>query len=106
MENLRTADPELARLVSDEETRIETTLNLIAAENHTPRAVMEIMGSVLNTKTIEGYPGRRFHAGCAHVDDVERLAIQRARALCSVPNTPTSSPIAGHPPTWPSISAC
>ena len=81
MENLRTADPELARLVSDEETRIETTLNLIAAENHTPRAVMEIMGSVLNTKTIEGYPGRRFHAGCAHVDDIERLAIQRARAL-------------------------
>jgi len=81
MEYLEKADPGLARLVSAEEQRIETTLNLIAAENHTPPAVMELMGSILNTKTIEGYPGRRFHAGCAHVDEIERLAVGRAREL-------------------------
>jgi len=81
MEYLKKADPGLARLVSEEEQRIETTLNLIAAENHAPPAVMELMGSILNTKTIEGYPGRRFHAGCAHVDDIERLAVRRAREL-------------------------
>jgi len=81
MEYLKKADPGLARLVSEEEQRIETTLNLIAAENHAPPAVLELMGSILNTKTIEGYPGRRFHAGCAHVDDIERLAVRRAREL-------------------------
>jgi glycine hydroxymethyltransferase len=42
---------------------------------------MEVLGSVLNTKTIEGYPGKRFHAGCKHVDDIENVAVQGAREL-------------------------
>ncbi len=74
-------DPEIAELVTKEELRIENTINLIAAENHSPFSIMEIMGSVFNTKTIEGYPGNRFHAGCEHVDAVERFAIQRAKNL-------------------------
>lgn len=81
MNHLLKDDPEIAALVSQEEARIEDTLNLIAAENHAPPSVMELMGSVLNTKTIEGYPGKRFHAGCEFVDEIEDLAISRAEKL-------------------------
>lgn len=81
MTHLKNDDPEIAQLVSAEEARLKTTLNLIAAENHSPRSVLEVMGSVFNTKTIEGYPGNRFHAGCINVDQVENLAIERAKAL-------------------------
>lgn len=81
MQFLLRDDPEIAELVHQEEARIENTLNLIAAENHSPRSIMEIMGSIFNTKTIEGYPGNRYHAGCEHVDTVERLAIERAKKV-------------------------
>lgn len=74
-------DPELGELVAGEEKRIENTINLIAAENHMPLSVLETAGSVFNAKTIEGYPGARFHSGCVHADKVERLAIDRAKAL-------------------------
>ncbi len=74
-------DPELAQMVSNEENRLKNTLNLIAAENHSPPSILEIMGSVFNTKTIEGYPGNRFHAGCIHVDQVENMAIARGKSL-------------------------
>jgi glycine hydroxymethyltransferase len=81
MSHLLTDDPELKLLVNKEENRLENTLNLIAAENHSPQSILEVMGSVFNTKTIEGYPGKRFHAGCVHVDDVESLAIERGKEL-------------------------
>ena len=81
MLNLSNDDPDLAKLVSNEENRLETTLNLIAAENHSPQSIIEVMGSVFNTKTIEGYPGKRFHSGCIHVDKVENMAITRGKAL-------------------------
>ncbi len=81
MEYLRKDDPEIAALADREEERIENTLNLIAAENHPPRSILEVMGSIFNIKTIEGYPGRRFHAGCANADAVECLAIERGKAL-------------------------
>ncbi len=74
-------DPQLHRLVRKEADRLDHTLNLIAAENHSPLSVLEVMGSVLNTKTIEGYPGNRFHAGCTQVDEIERLALDRGKAL-------------------------
>ncbi len=74
-------DPDLARLVENEENRLENTLNLIAAENHSPQSILEVMGSVFNTKTIEGYPGKRFHSGCVYVDEVENLAIKRGKSL-------------------------
>ena len=78
---LRRDDPELAALVAAERTRLETTINLIAAESHCPPSILQALGSVFNTKTIEGYPGNRFHAGCVNVDAVERLAIERALAV-------------------------
>ncbi len=81
MLHLSNDDPDLARLVSNEENRLETTINLIAAENHSPQSILEVMGSVFNTKTIEGYPGKRFHSGCIHVDEVENLAITRGKSL-------------------------
>ena len=81
MFHLTNDDPELARIVGNEEKRLENTVNLIAAENHSPQSILEITGSVFNTKTIEGYPGKRFHAGCVHVDEVENLAIDRGKAL-------------------------
>ncbi len=81
MENLRRDDPELADLIAAEEHRLAHTINLIAAENHLPVSILEVMGSLLNTKTIEGYPGKRFHAGCGQVDEIERLAIERGKQL-------------------------
>ena len=75
MQHLSKDDPELAELISNEESRIENTLDLIAAENHAPRSIMEALGSIFNTKTVEGYPGKRFHAGCVHADQVENLAV-------------------------------
>ncbi|MCB2147918.1 MAG: serine hydroxymethyltransferase [Deltaproteobacteria bacterium] len=81
MHHLKKDDPRLAALVEQEATRIETTLDLIAAESHSPRSIMEVLGSILNTKTIEGYPGRRFHAGCVNVDEIENIAIRRAKRL-------------------------
>lgn len=81
MHYLKRDDPMIAALVAKEEARIEETLDLIAAENHCPRSILEALGSILNTKTIEGYPGRRFHAGCENVDEIETIAIRRAKAL-------------------------
>jgi len=81
MKDLHRIDAPIAALIDREANRIEKTLNLIAAENHSPPAVMEALGSIFNTKTIEGYPGHRFHAGCRYADEVEQLAIDRAREL-------------------------
>ena len=81
MHYLEKDDPEIAELILQESRRIETTLNLIAAESHAPPSVQEALGSVFNEKTIEGYPGRRFHAGCIHADAVETLAVSRAASL-------------------------
>jgi glycine hydroxymethyltransferase len=81
MSSLSIDDPKLAKLVNKEEERLENTINLIAAESHSPQSILEVMGSVFNTKTIEGYPGKRFHAGCVHVDEVENLAINRGKEL-------------------------
>jgi len=78
---LNQADPEIASLVTEEERRLENTIDLIAAESHASLAIMEVLGSVLNTKTIEGYPGKRFHAGCIQVDQIEDTAISRAKEL-------------------------
>ena len=74
-------DPQVAQIIRQEEARIENTLDLIAAENHAPRSILEAQGSIFSTKAAEGYPGRRFHAGCMFADELESLAIQRARQL-------------------------
>ncbi len=80
---LRSSDPEVAAVVSAEETRQEAVLNLIASENYASPAVREAQGSVLTNKYAEGYPGKRYYGGCAEVDKAEDLAIARAKALFS-----------------------
>jgi glycine hydroxymethyltransferase len=74
-------DPEVAEIIRLEESRIEDTLDLIAAENHAPKAIFEAQGSIFSTKAAEGYPGRRFHAGCRNADELEVLANERGRRL-------------------------
>ncbi|MFC5994788.1 serine hydroxymethyltransferase [Pseudonocardia hispaniensis] len=78
---LAQTDPEVHAAVAAELTRQRTTLEMIASENFAPLAVMAAQGSVLTNKYAEGYPGRRYYGGCEHVDVVERLAIERLRAL-------------------------
>ncbi|MDX6680596.1 MAG: glycine hydroxymethyltransferase, partial [Solirubrobacteraceae bacterium] len=76
-------DPEIAELLVAETRRQETTLEMIASENFVPQAVMDCQGSTLTNKYAEGLPGRRYYGGCEHVDVVETLAIERAKALFS-----------------------
>lgn len=78
---LTDVDPEIAAVLAAEAERQHETLGMIASENLAPRAVFECQGSVLTNKYAEGYPGRRYYAGCEHVDIAERLAIDRAKNL-------------------------
>ncbi len=78
---LRAVDPEIARLVDLELVRQRDGLEMIASENFASRAVIDAMGTPLTNKYAEGYPGKRYYGGCEVVDEVERLAIARARAL-------------------------
>ena len=79
--NLQQTDPQIAKLVALEAQRQESTLELIASENHVSRAVMEAAGSCLTNKYAEGYPGARYYQACGHYDSVESLAIERAKQL-------------------------
>jgi glycine hydroxymethyltransferase len=74
-------DPEIDRLIQAELRRQQTHIELIASENFTLPAVMEAQGSILTNKYAEGYPGKRWYGGCENVDQVEQLAIDRAKAL-------------------------
>ncbi|MDO4776343.1 MAG: serine hydroxymethyltransferase [Cardiobacteriaceae bacterium] len=74
-------DDELARAIKAEEKRQEDHIELIASENYCSPRVMEAQGSCLTNKYAEGYPGKRYYGGCEHVDEVERLAIERAKML-------------------------
>jgi len=74
-------DPVVARLVDCELGRQRDQLELIASENFTWPAVLQAVGSVLTNKYAEGYPGRRYYGGCEFVDEVEQLAIDRAKQL-------------------------
>jgi glycine hydroxymethyltransferase len=78
---LADVDPEVAEAVADELERQRRTLEMIASENFVPQAILECQGSVLTNKYAEGYPGKRYYGGCEHVDVIERLAIERAKAL-------------------------
>jgi glycine hydroxymethyltransferase len=80
-ETLETRDPELFGSITDELTRQQDEIELIASENIVSRAVMQAQGSVLTNKYAEGYPGRRYYGGCQYVDVAEQLAIDRACKL-------------------------
>ena len=83
MGSLASVDPEIARAIRAETERQARNLELIASENFVSEAVLEATGSVLTNKYAEGYPGRRYYGGCEVVDQVEELAIARARELFS-----------------------
>jgi glycine hydroxymethyltransferase len=78
---LAESDPEIARLVREETRRQAEGLELIASENFVSPAVLEAVGSTLTNKYAEGYPGKRYYGGCEVVDQVEQLAIDRAKQL-------------------------
>ena len=78
---LSVVDPELAKYVELERVRQDEHIELIASENYTSPAVMEVQGSQLTNKYAEGYPGKRFYGGCEYVDQVEQLAIYRIKKL-------------------------
>ena len=79
--SLEQVDPTVAGLVQQELARQQGNIELIASENFTPLAVLQATGSVLTNKYAEGYPGDRFYGGCEVVDEVEALAIERAKSL-------------------------
>ena len=79
--NLDQADSEISHLIKQENNRQENHLELIASENFTSKAVMQAQGSVLTNKYAEGLPNKRYYGGCEHIDQIEELAISRAKKL-------------------------
>ncbi|HET7054868.1 MAG TPA: serine hydroxymethyltransferase [Thermomicrobiales bacterium] len=77
-------DPEVAASIRREEIRQRDGIELIASENFVSRNVMAAVGSVLTNKYAEGYPGRRYYGGCEFIDEIETLAIERAKQLFGV----------------------
>jgi len=80
-EQVRAVDPAVADALEGEDSRQEETLAMIASENHVSKAVLQAQGSALTNKYAEGYPGKRYYAGCEYADDIEQLAIDRAKEL-------------------------
>ncbi|QLG62658.1 serine hydroxymethyltransferase [Halorarum salinum] len=78
---VREVDPAVADALVGEVDRQRETLSMIASENHVSKAVLEAQGSALTNKYAEGYPGARYYAGCEFADDVEELAVERAKEL-------------------------
>ena len=83
---IASADPEIATAIGREAFRQRDSLEMIASENYTSPAVRAAMGSVLTNKYAEGYPGKRYYGGCDFVDDIETLAIERAKVLFGAPH--------------------
>tara|TARA_B100001250_G_scaffold201728_1_gene172925 strand:+ start:1987 stop:3276 length:1290 start_codon:yes stop_codon:yes gene_type:complete len=81
MNNLEQSDPELFHILEREAIREESTLELIASENFTSKAVMEMAGGVMTNKYAEGYPGKRYYGGCEVVDEAENMARDRLKTL-------------------------
>ena len=80
-EEIKAVDPEIAEAIVKEQNRQNDHIELIASENWVSKAVMAAMGSPLTNKYAEGYPGKRYYGGCQCVDEVENLAIERAKEL-------------------------
>jgi glycine hydroxymethyltransferase len=90
---LAEADPAIAKWIGEESGRQGAQIELIASENIVSRAVLQAQGSLLTNKYAEGYPGKRYYGGCEFVDEVETLAIERAKQLfgCQFANVQPSS---------------
>ena len=81
LDTIATTDPQVADIIRAEAERQETTIELIASENHASPAVTVAAGTCMTNKYAEGYPGRRYYGGCEHHDKVEQLARDRAKEL-------------------------
>lgn len=81
MSRLKTVDPEVYNTIKNELERQAFQLELIASENTVSRAVLDAQGSVFTNKYAEGYPGKRYYGGCEYADEIETLAINRAREI-------------------------
>ena len=92
-QSLAERDPEIAGWIAHELKRQQEKIELIASENITSRAVLEATGSVLTNKYAEGYPGKRYYGGCEYVDEIEMIAIERAKKLfgCEFANVQPNS---------------
>ncbi|RDV06640.1 serine hydroxymethyltransferase [Sphingorhabdus pulchriflava] len=92
-QSLAERDPEIAGWIDKELQRQQEKIELIASENITSRAVLEATGSVLTNKYAEGYPGKRYYGGCEYVDEIETIAIERAKKLfgCGFANVQPNS---------------
>jgi glycine hydroxymethyltransferase len=93
---LSEVDPEIAKLVEEEEKRQREKIRLIPSENYTSAAVLEACGTVLQNKYSEGYPGKRYYEGQQYIDQIEALAIARAKALFGVDHA-NVQPYSGSP---------
>ena len=78
-------DSEVWKFIDAEMQRQEQHIELIASENYASPAVMQAQGSQLTNKYAEGYPGKRYYGGCQYVDEIERIAIERAKKLFCEP---------------------
>ena len=81
VDELKRTDPEIYQLIKDEERYEIDSVRLIASENYVSKAVLEATGSILTNKYSEGYPGRRYYEGQRNIDQIETLAVNRAKAL-------------------------
>ena len=92
-QTLAERDPEISGWIDKELHRQQDKIELIASENITSRAVLEAQGSILTNKYAEGYPGRRYYGGCEYVDEIEIIAIERAKKLfgCDFANVQPNS---------------
>jgi glycine hydroxymethyltransferase len=81
MDFINQTDPEVSHAIQKDREWLKNSINLIASENYTSKAVLEAQGSFLTYKYAEGYPGRRYYGGCGNMDIIEELARQRAKEL-------------------------
>ncbi|WP_067186509.1 serine hydroxymethyltransferase [Microtetraspora niveoalba] len=94
--SLNVVDPEIAELIRAEERRQADTVKLIASENYVSRAVLEATGTVLTNKYSEGYPGKRYYEGQQVIDQIETIAVERAKSVFGV-NHANVQPYSGSP---------
>lgn len=95
-QNLSSEDEELFAIIRQENKRQEEELELIASENYVSSAVLEAMGTILTNKYSEGYPGRRYYGGNQNIDELEKLAISRAKELFAAEHV-NVQPLSGSP---------
>lgn len=96
MDALKKIDPQIYKLINEEQKRQKFGLEMIPSENYASRAVLEALGSVLNNKYSEGYPRKRYYGGNEFIDEVESLAQERAKKLFGVPHA-NVQPYSGSP---------